>query len=85
MVTSLAQKDQILSLLQDPYANYVVQRALQVSDAAVLFLLPPSSFLLPPSSFLLPPPSFPIPPPALFHALKRLASGSTDAQTVMNE
>jgi len=64
MVTSLAQKDQILSLLQDPYANYVVQRALQVSDAAVLlppssFLLPPSSFLLPPSSSLLPPPSYP--------------------------
>jgi len=30
MVTSLAQKEQILTLLQDPYANYVVQRALQV-------------------------------------------------------
>ena len=39
MVTSLAQKDQILTLLQDPYANYVVQRALQVANSPHLEVL----------------------------------------------
>jgi hypothetical protein len=68
MVTSLAQKDQILSLLQDPYANYVVQRALQVSSSLVLhplLLLFPSLLLLSSFSPLPPPPlpSFALPPP----------------------
>ncbi len=62
MVTSLAQKDQILSLLQDPYANYVVQRALQVSKLlfSILFFSrlpssPPPFFLLSPVAILRPP------------------------------
>jgi len=39
MVTQLAQKEQILSLLQDPYANYVIQRALQVATTPQLEML----------------------------------------------
>ena len=57
MVTSLAQKDQILSLLQDPYANYVVQRALQVSklllSCSASSSSPLSSFFLPSLPYLL--------------------------------